>query len=145
MDLTAFFLDFAVLALLTVTIVFCWRLNGKIAEVKSNSAELSGFLGNFESSILDAQQNIATLRDTAGEFCADLNSGNKRAQELLSDLNIMVDVAAKLSDKLEAQIEQAKKSVVSARGGPKKASTPRKSAKRQVKKASKEAEVSNRS
>ncbi|MCE2992440.1 MAG: DUF6468 domain-containing protein [Candidatus Jidaibacter sp.] len=104
----AIIIDIAVILLLVMTIIFCWRLNNKIIELKSGRKDLLELVKTLDSAILKTNTNISELKIMSQNSAVELSALVSQAQEYISDLNFMNETAAKLADRLEKNISDAR-------------------------------------
>ena len=102
-------LDIVVISLLVITIIFCWRLNNKIIELKSSKKSLRELVKIFDTAVIKTHKSIADLKNASSSSAEELSISIERANDLLSDLSFINDTAAKLADRLEKDIEQIRK------------------------------------
>ncbi|MDF2966180.1 MAG: hypothetical protein K0Q51_1568 [Rickettsiaceae bacterium] len=104
----AIIIDIAVILLLVMTIIFCWRLNNKIIELKSGRKDLLELVKTLDSAILKTNTNISELKVMSQNSAVELSGLVSQAQEYISDLNFMNETALKLADRLERNISDAR-------------------------------------
>lgn len=101
-------LDIVVMSLLVLTIVFCWKLNTKIMELKSGRKELLELIKSLDGTILRTHTNINDLKSMSQNSAVELNLLVKKAVENISDLNFINETASKLADRLERNMSDAR-------------------------------------
>lgn len=106
--MTSIILDITVISLLIVTIMFCWRLNNKILELKHSRRDLSDLVKTFDTAIIKTHKNISELKGMSASSTAELQTYLSKANELIGDLSFMTETAAKLADRLEKNIVDTK-------------------------------------
>ena len=104
----AVLIDVSVMLLLLLTIVFCWRLNNKITELKSGRRDLLELVKALDSAIIKTNSNIAELRSMSQNSTAGLNALVTMAKTNINDLNFINETANKLADRLEKNISDAR-------------------------------------
>jgi hypothetical protein len=97
-----------VMLLLVLTIVFCWRLNNKITELRSGRRELLELIKSLDNTILRTHTNINELKNMSQNSAVELNVLVSRAKENISDLNFINETAGKLADRLERNMSEAR-------------------------------------
>jgi capsule polysaccharide export protein KpsE/RkpR len=102
-------LDIFLIVLLSLTMVFCFRLNNKILELKSGRKELLELIKTLDSGIIKTNSNIQDLKTMTNHSAYELNNLVEKAKELMNDLSFMNDTAQNLADKLEQSITIARK------------------------------------
>ena len=102
-----------IIILLSCTIVFCWRLNNKIVELRDNKKDLLSLIGTFDNAIVTAHNSIKTLKETSYNASEDLRRYVDKSHELISDLSFMTDAANKAADDLEKAVllSQSKRNI----------------------------------
>lgn len=104
----AIIIDITVICLLLMTIMFCWRLNSKIMELKSGRRDLLELVKTLDAAILKTNTNITELKVMSQNSAVELSHLVSKAQEYIGDLNFMNETAAKLADRLERNISDAR-------------------------------------
>lgn len=102
--MTELILNLIVMALLTLTIFFCWRLNNKIGELRAGRKDLIELVRTLDAAIIKTNSNITSLKTMSQTSAHELNETVQKAQELLSDLSFIVDTGSKVADRLERSI-----------------------------------------
>lgn len=105
-------LDSCVIFLLTLTIVFCWKLNSKIMELKNGRQGLLELIKTLDGAIIKTNTNIAELKVMTQTSASELRLLIAKAQELISDLDFMSDTAKKIADRLENGIADSRKRTI---------------------------------
>jgi wobble nucleotide-excising tRNase len=101
-------LDIIVVLLLVMTIVFCWRLNGKILELKEGRKDLINLIKSLDAAVIKTNGNIHDLKLMTESSAVELSALVQKAQEVIEDLGFMNDTAAKLADRLENDISESR-------------------------------------
>lgn len=104
-------LNIIVISLLIITIIFCWRLNKKITELKDSKKDLGALIQTFDSAIIKTHKSIADLKVMSQTSSTELQQYVDKAGELISDLSFMTNTAAKLADRLETAIGVARNEI----------------------------------
>jgi hypothetical protein len=107
--MAALLLDIIVIGLLAITIVFCWRLNNKILEVKSSRQDLVELIKTLDNAISRTNKNIAELKTMSASSTNELQVYVEKARELIGDLSFMTDTASSLADRIEKGMNNVKK------------------------------------
>lgn len=102
------FLDIIVMLLLVLTIVFCWRLNSKIIELKSGRKDLIDLVKSLDAAVIKTNANISDLKGMAQNSAIELTDLVAKSQDNINDLSFMNDTAAKLADRLERDIAESR-------------------------------------
>lgn len=116
-EILTLIVDCTVMALLILTIIFCWRLNNKIIELKSGRKDLLELIKTLDSAIIKTNANIGELKVMTQNSALELNTLVNQAQELISDLNFMNDTAHRLADRLDNSISESRYISEKLRGG----------------------------
>ncbi|WP_339041021.1 DUF6468 domain-containing protein [Candidatus Lariskella endosymbiont of Hedychridium roseum] len=101
-------LDIVVILMLSMTVVFCWRLNRKIVELKDSRKDLKNLVQALDNSILQTHKSLASLKEASSTAASQLDAHTKLSKELVNDLSFMNGSASKLADRLESAISRAK-------------------------------------
>lgn len=101
-------IDVVMMALLAMTIVFCWRLNSKIAELKAGRKDLIELVKTLDKAILQTNTNITELKVMSQNSAVELSTLVAQAQESINELSFMNETAAKLADRLERNITESR-------------------------------------
>ena len=102
--MTELILNIVVMALLMLTIFFCWRLNNKIGELRAGRKDLIELVRTLDAAIIKTNSNISNLKTMSQTSAHELNETVAKAQELLNDLSFIVDTGSKVADRLERSI-----------------------------------------
>jgi hypothetical protein len=94
--------------LLIMTIVFCWRLNSRITELRSGRKELLELIKSLDNTILRTHTNISELKNMSQNSAIELNILVNRAKENINDLNFINETSVKLADRLERNMSEAR-------------------------------------
>lgn len=100
-----------VAALLIATMVFCWRLNRRLNEMRDAKAEMSQLIAELDRATNRAARAIADLRAASDGAGASLERRVGEAQSLTDDLKLMIDAGERLADRLDGGIETARRAV----------------------------------
>lgn len=101
-------LDIVVVLLLVMTIVFCWRLNGKILELKAGRKDLIDLIKSLDAAVIKTNTNIHDLKSMTESSAIELSALVNKAQDMIDDLGFINDTAAKLADRLENDISESR-------------------------------------
>jgi len=102
--MTGFIIDACVISLLLVTILYCWRLNNKIVDLKNSKKDLNTLVKTFDVAIQKTHRNISDLKEMSSSTTAELQIYLEKANELVGDLSFMTETASRLADRLERGI-----------------------------------------
>ena len=101
-------LDIIILLVLGVTIVFCWKLNNKITELKSNKSEMIDFVKSLDNTIINAHKSVVSLKEVTQNASDERQKYVKEGNELANDLSFMIDSGNRLISRMEKAIETVK-------------------------------------
>lgn len=101
-------LDIIILLVLGVTIAFCWKLNNKITELKSNKSEMIDFVKSLDNTIINAHKSVVSLKEATQNASDERQKYVKEGNELANDLSFMIDSGNRLINRMEKAIETAK-------------------------------------
>lgn len=99
-------LDAVIAGLLAITCSYCWRLNRKIAGFRNAKNELEHMIRSFDSSIRQAYESIAILKDNSSDKNIQLIRDMEKVRFLANDLAYLVEKGEKLADSLENTVRQ---------------------------------------
>ncbi|WP_119678616.1 DUF6468 domain-containing protein [Indioceanicola profundi] len=107
-------LDLVVICLLIATIVYAIRLNRQLTAVKESRSELEGLVKGFAEATAQAEAGVKGMRRAASESGELLQSQILKAQDLKEELEIIVQSADGLANRLEAASGKARQAAMSA-------------------------------
>ena len=102
------FINVSVIALLICTIFFCWRLNNKIIQLKDSRKQLLELIQTLDQAILKTNTNITDLKRMSQNSAVELNDLVTKAKGNINDLSFMNETAARVADRLEKGISEAR-------------------------------------
>ncbi len=94
--------DVVIIALLVVTIAYCWVLNRRIRILQDSKGELAQLLKHFDESTQRASESIIALQSASKKIGETIQSRVEKATFMLDDLGFMIEKAAKVSQQMEA-------------------------------------------
>ena len=103
-----------IIALLVVTIAYCWVLNRRIKILQDSKGELAQLLKHFDESTQRASESIIALQAASKKIGETIQSRVEKANFLLDDLSFMIEKATKVFQQMEAgfAVSRAKSRVV---------------------------------
>ena len=101
-------LDAVIAGLLAITCSYCWRLNRKIAGFRNAKNELEHMIRSFDSSIRQAYESIAILKENSSDKNMQLICDMEKVRFLANDLAYLVEKGEKLADSLETTVRQTR-------------------------------------
>lgn len=103
-----YLLEITVILLLGMTVAFCWRLNSKIAEIKSSRKDIANLVRVFDGAIINTNNSLTALKEASVNAAMDLKKYTIKSNDLISELAFMNDTAVRLADRLENILSDAK-------------------------------------
>jgi exonuclease VII small subunit len=97
----ALFLDIVIAFLLVGTIYFVWQLSERLSRFRQNRAELERVIRDLNTAILQAQQSVTSLRQTADQSGEGLQKSIRTATELADELLLITEAGNNLAGRLE--------------------------------------------
>lgn len=101
---TALILDLLIAGLLCATIVFCWRLNRRLAALRKGREELRGLIQSLNEATSRAEAGIQQLKDSAKDAGEALKGDIKSARTLRDELSLITETGNNLADRLEGRL-----------------------------------------
>lgn len=86
-------------ALLLATIIYCLRLNRRIAELQDGKSELARIIHEFDESTTRATQNINEIHKATERIAENIQLKIDKANYLANDLDMLIERGGKLSGK----------------------------------------------
>jgi len=97
-----FLLNIIIVALLAVTIGYCWLLNRRIKILQDSRSELGVLLKHFDESTQRASESIIALQTASKKIGENIQFRIDKANYLLDDLSFMIEKGNKLANQMEA-------------------------------------------
>lgn len=103
-----------IIALLVVTIGYCWVLNRRIKILQDSKGELAQLLKHFDDSTKRASESIMALQTASKKIGESMQIRAEKASYLLDDLAFTIEKAEKINNQLEAgfAVSRARSKVV---------------------------------
>src|ERR1700733_4725976 len=95
-------LNILIVALLVVTIGYCWLLNRRIRVLQDSKSELAQLLKHFDESTQRASESIIALQVASKKIGENIQFRIDKANYLMDDLSFMIDRGNKLTNQMEA-------------------------------------------
>src|SRR5271170_6795052 len=95
-------LNILIVALLAVTIAYCWLLNRRIKVLQDSKSELAQLLKHFDESTQRASESIIALQTASKKIGENIQFRVDKANYLLDDLAFMIEKGNKLANQMEA-------------------------------------------
>ncbi|MDX1974885.1 MAG: DUF6468 domain-containing protein [Rickettsiales bacterium] len=89
-------------ALLMVTISYCWMLNRRIKVLQDSKSELAQLLRYFDESTQRASDSIVSLQNTSKKIGDNIQGRLEKANDMLDDLAFMIEKGNKVANQIEA-------------------------------------------
>ena len=103
-----YLLETIVIILLMMTVMFCWRLNSKITEIKSSRKDMASLVKIFDEAIINTNGSLNALKEASAIAAIDLKKYGIKSNELIKELAFMNDTAVRLADRLENIVIEAR-------------------------------------
>lgn len=100
-------MDVLVVALLMMAILFCWRLNGRIQNMKQVGQEFKPFIKNLSSYLTQITGQIDKLREATDISHKTLGQQLPKGMRLKDDFDVIFDHGEKLAQRLDSVLEKA--------------------------------------
>jgi hypothetical protein len=97
-------LDGLVALLMFATIVFCFRLNRRLASLRGVQAEMKGLVASFVAATERAELGVARLRAAAEETGDTLQERLEGARAVADELAFLSETGTRLAERLEAGV-----------------------------------------
>ena len=97
-------LDGLVALLMVATIVFCFRLNRRLASFRGVQAEMKGLVSSFVAATERAELGVARLRAAAEESGVTLQERFEGARAVADELAFLSESGTRLAERLEAGV-----------------------------------------
>ena len=126
--------NFVMIALLIVTIVYALILNSRLKKIRDARDDLYQIIHRFTEATQKARESIESLKKTAATLEGKIESHMNRAEELKSDLSFFIKRGDEVASRLEDLIlSQKNKNNVTQKPQPKSRETPQEAIMRAIK------------
>lgn len=105
--MSMFLMDAMMVGLLIMAIAFCWRLNGRLQNMRDMGQEIKPFLKGLGSYITQIAHYIEKLQHTSEAAHKNLGNQLPQAMKIKDDFDFMLDHGEQLADRLEKILENA--------------------------------------
>lgn len=85
------FIDIVIISMLLVTIVYAWRLNGKLNTIKNHKAELKANIEAFYQATDKATNAVDTLKKEGEKVCKEINERISKARITADEMDFLVN------------------------------------------------------
>ncbi len=99
--------DISIFILLTMTIMFCWRLNSKLLELKRSRNDISKLVRVFDESIIRTNQSISELKEASAKASEELRKSCYKTHELINEISFATDTSSRILRDLEDAVSRA--------------------------------------
>lgn len=100
-------LDGLMISLLTMAIIFCWRLNGRLNNMRKMGQELKPFMKGFSSYIDQIGSYLGQLKDISEVGHKNLGQQIPQAARLKDDFDLFLEQGERLASRLEDVMTRA--------------------------------------
>ena len=104
------FLDFLLLLMIVICVVYCWILNRRIQDLQNSRVEFARMIKELNASIVKAENNVNEMSELSKVTSAEIKDVVEQAKESSEQLMQMNEVARELSVKLYKQSTNITKS-----------------------------------
>jgi methyl-accepting chemotaxis protein len=94
-------MDYVIILCFIVTIIYCWRVDKRVASVRNIKAELLSLVRNFDDSIVRSEICIHELKNISNKANIDLQQRLDSAKQLSQELSFLTDHADEIAEKIE--------------------------------------------
>jgi hypothetical protein len=106
--------NFAILAALVATIVYCIRLSKQFNEMQANRRAFEALIQSLNVAIARADTALKNIRETAVTSGEALQEKHNRARAMAEELEIMIQAGDNLANRLQTLAEQGRRAHVAA-------------------------------
>lgn len=104
-------LDFLLLIMTVVCVVYCWMLNKRIQDLQNSRIEFARMIKELNASIVKAENNVNEMSELSKVTSNEIKSVVEEAKEISSELATMTEIANQLSVRLSTQNQSTSKSL----------------------------------
>ena len=105
------FLDFLLLVMIIICIVYCWMLNRRIQDLQNSRVEFSRMIKELNASIVKAENNVIEMSRLSKITSTEIKSVVEEAKEISGELGAINDAASDLAIRLNKQRKSLNKSL----------------------------------
>lgn len=99
--LSSLLIDGALALLLLAVIIVCLVVYRRLGTIKSGQAELRELVGQLNTAVVDAQQSVASLKQSAAEVEIKLQEQTRKAAIITDELSLITEAGNNLADRIE--------------------------------------------
>jgi len=104
------FLDFLLLVMTSICVIYCWILNKRIHELQNSRIEFARMIKELNVSIVKAENNVnemsALSKVTSAEIKSVVDEAKEAAQELLTISEVAQELSSQLNGVLKKSIDK---------------------------------------
>jgi uncharacterized phage infection (PIP) family protein YhgE len=104
-------LDFLLLIMTIVCVVYCWMLNKRIQDLQNSRIEFARMIKELNASIVKAENNVNEMSELSKVTSNEIKSVVEEANDISSELATMSEIASELSARLSSQTQSIGKSL----------------------------------
>jgi gas vesicle protein len=102
-------LDYLLLAMIAVCIVYCWTLNKRIQDLQNSRIEFARMIKELNVSIVKAETSVEELNTLSKVTTTELKNSIEEARNTTNELQMVNDISNNLADQLTQQVSTIKK------------------------------------
>ncbi|MBI1275217.1 hypothetical protein GC177_04520 [bacterium] len=99
-----FLLDTVIVVLLSVTIYYCYRLNGFLKVLRDGREDLAQAVQEFNEAVIKAEQSVEQLRNGSQAAVDKLSIKIEKAEFMADDLAYLIEKANKVADHVSGKV-----------------------------------------
>ncbi|MDF1732175.1 MAG: DUF6468 domain-containing protein [Minwuia sp.] len=107
-------LDVLLVVLLTATVIYCFRLNRRLGQLRNAQGDMAALVQSFDQSTERARSSIDELKSTAGAVGLELEARVAKARDMLDELQLVTTSGERVADRIEKGVDSRKSSVTAA-------------------------------
>ncbi len=101
-------LDSLLVALLAVTIYYCFRLNRHLDVIRNSKSELAELIKEFSAATETAEESVSELKNNSKKVIEELAAKIDKGNFIADDLSFLIEKATKVADQLESKVSSVK-------------------------------------
>ncbi len=103
---TTLLIDVLLVVLLLITIGYCVVVHRKLSILRGAQNDMQAHIATFDQAASRAEANLNALKETAADVETSLGQKLEEGRVLVSDLDMLIHRAGKLTDQVEAGTRQ---------------------------------------
>lgn len=118
-EMTGLVIDGVLIALLSAVLWACWRVNGRLGEIRNGQADLADLAMRLEALTGKAREALGELRRGSEQAESNLEGEIRRARALADELTLITEAGDNLASRLEQKLAPAREAPAAStvRGG----------------------------